>query len=877
MANNLDPRLQSAAPLPPPSTPSNFRAPNPIAANSTNSQSPQQQQQYPPLQEASHYAPQPHHPQLTPENGPATPASGGGSKRPRACEPCRHLKVKCIASAVPGGPCERCAKANKQCQTNPPSRKRQKKTDTRVEELERTVAQLKASAHQPGSQDGGNDAEPNTAALHTAHNPYQQVTNGGYNHSFAPPSKSQSTQPEFAGYPKVPEQYSISSPSVAPMVVAGQKRRHTESRESSGPIDPSLSSGGFTKSSLDKSGGPHQYGGVSDASSAPKAAQTHEYADVVDRNLLSAEKASLLFDTYVTKMAPHLPAVVFPKGTTAAEIRKTKPTLFLAILSASSGMIFPELQRTLTKEVMSIYAERIIMNGEKTLELIQALHISTLWYWPPEHFEELKFYQFIHIAAVMAIDIGMGKRNKPKKAKFAGLWRDSPWRRTPYPDPESAEARRAWLACYFLCCTASMGLRRPNLIRWGPFMVDCIEFLETSPEAAPSDKILCQWVRSQHIAEDVGTQFSMDDPMATITIADSKVQYALKGFERDLEKWSDQVPPEAQSIDLQMTQHVVSLYAHEVAMHVDHNVEEFKPPFTEETLAGLGEREVDKLTTAHIDALSTCLMSIDGILESFLKFDVETSRCLPVYNFIRVAYAVVVLIKMYFAAATPNSELGKVINKDHMKVEHYLDTLVDTFRKSAADDKSRPSAKFLMVLLMLKTWFHRQREGKAVPHTEPGSSATLLTADSAPPPTEEADTKGRDQNGTAQNGQQNFNQVSNLQLLSEVATNNSRGESRGESGGGQYTGSANDWQQMQHQQQQQQFTDYDSMNPMSAQQNYGTMPGGLDPSLGLELGYAMGDGFEQAIGMTLGAGDGNYFNENAFFGNLMGPNGFDGF
>lgn len=299
-------------------------------------------------------------------------------------------------------------------------------------------------------------------------------------------------------------------------------------------------------------------------------------------------------------------------------------------------------------------------------------------------------------------------------------------------------------------------------------------------------------------------------------------------------------------------------------MHVDHNVEEFKPPFTEETITGLGDREVDKLTTAHVDALSTCLMSIDGILENFFRFDVETIRCLPIYNFIRVAYAVVVLIKMYFAAATPNSELGKVINKDNMKVEHHLDTLVELFRQAAADDKSRPSAKFLMVLLMLKTWFHRQREGNAAPRAELGSFSTLLTTDSIPHPSDEPDAKGRDQNGQVSNGQQHFSQANNLQLLSEVATNNSRGESRGE--GGQYAGSSNDWQQHPPQ-----FSDYDSMN-------YSATTGSVDPSLGLELGYAMGDGFEQAIGMSLvGVGEGNFFSQDAFFGNLMGQNGFDGF
>jgi hypothetical protein len=254
-----------------------------------------------------------------------------------------------------------------------------------------------------------------------------------------------------------------------------------------------------------------------------------------------------MFNLFVERMSPHMPAIAFTPGTTAADVRKSKPTLFLAILSASSGMTEPALQRVLTKEVMSIYADRIICNGEKTLELIQALQVSALWYWPPEHFEELKFYQLIHIAAVMAIDIGMGKKSKSSANKPSGLWRDHAWRRTPYPDPESIEARRAWLSCYFLCCTASMGLRRPNLVRWTNFMTDCVEVLETSPEAAPSDKALCQWVRSQHIAEEIGTQFSMDDPVANVSIADAKVQHALKGFERDLEKWSSQIPSDVRS------------------------------------------------------------------------------------------------------------------------------------------------------------------------------------------------------------------------------------------------------------------------------------------------------------------------------------------
>jgi hypothetical protein len=420
--------------------------------------------------------------------------------------------------------------------------------------LEKKIDALTASlkATKSGSPSLGHGSE-NGLEDHinaSRNNPYQQVTNGGFGSPYvARPDAARVHSNEWAGYPRTPD-YDMRKQTAPPMVMAGQKRKHLDSHDSMSDIRSNYSA---SRRSVDSGPGSQQLGlGAMLTLSQQKPTTTNEYADIIDRGIITADMGAKMFDCYVERMAPHMPAVIFPAGTTAAEVRKNKPTLFLAIVAAASGMNYPDKQKTLTKEVMSIFADRIICNGEKTLEIIQALHVSTLWYWPPEHFEELKFYQLIHIAAVMAIDIGMGKKSKANKNKPAGLWRDHMWRRTPYPDPESIEARRAWLACYFLCCNASMGLRRPNLIRWNSFMADCIEVLENSPEAARSDKELCQWARSQHIAEEIGTQFSMDDPVANVSIADSKVQYALKAFERDLEKWSNQIPVDVQSRKLRV-------------------------------------------------------------------------------------------------------------------------------------------------------------------------------------------------------------------------------------------------------------------------------------------------------------------------------------
>lgn len=338
---------------------------------------------------------------------------------------------------------------------------------------------------------------------------------------------------------------------------------------------------------------------------------------------------------------------------------------------------------------------------------------------------------------------------------------------------------------------------------------------------------------------------------------------------------------------LTMTGHVVNLYMHEVAMHVDHNVDEFKPPFTEDALRTVNPDQ-GSLSTAHISALSSCLASIDGIFECFLTFDVDTVRCLPVGHFVRVAYAVVVLIKMYFAASAPNSELGKVINKDDMKVDYYLDRLVNIFKASAAEEKSRSSTKFLMVLVMLKTWFVRQREGKQSESSgQPSESREFSVFHTVPLSADSVTMKGPSSDDPNHGSQQNVQQipphVSNyspantpLQLLSEVATGNSSGQhgvTRPDTAVN-YAATSGDWQQTQ---QQSPFPSYDTLGVNNQNSSsipgygIGNMGGNLDPSLGMEFGYAMGDGFEQAMGMTLGLGDfgGTYFNDDTFFGNVM--------
>lgn len=425
-------------------------------------------------------------------------------------------------------------------------------------------------------------------------------------------------------------------------------------------------------------------------------------------DIIDNKTAERLFNRYVHHVSPSFPAVPIPPSTSAKTIRETKPILFLAIISSTSygASLTPDLQHALNQELREVFADCMWKQGEKCLEIIQALQVASLWYRPPANWEQHNFYQMVHMSAIMSLDIGLGKRVNSKRKWFG---KELPIQRM--PSLNGAEARRAWLVCYFLCISITMILRRPILIRYNEYMRECMEYLETAPDALPSDKVLCQHIRLAHISEEVAVQFQMDDPSASISIADAKVTYGMKHFERDL---AEQTAKNMQDPAIQQAGHVTNLYIHEIALHYNHNIEDFKAPFTEETFKSAASQAISGPT--HVDALAACQAAIHDILDSFLACDFEVVYALPVifckfqhvfasiipnhkltFLAVRAVYAAVVLIKLYVAATAPG-EMSSVIKKEDLHVHDYLTRLLSVFNGVVERDSQSPHAKFVLVV-----------------------------------------------------------------------------------------------------------------------------------------------------------------------------------
>ncbi|KIW65326.1 hypothetical protein PV04_07596 [Phialophora macrospora] len=435
-----------------------------------------------------------------------------------------------------------------------------------------------------------------------------------------------------------------------------------------------------------------------------------DYVDVVDRGDLTLESATKLFSYWREHICETNPIVVFPPGADAQEIRKTRPMTFLTILAAASAVVQPSAQPALTIEINRQISDRVLFHGDKSLDLIQAMLLNSQYYVRPRTARDLAFNHNVQAASVMALELGIGKRSKMVRS----------------PE-EEVELCRTWLACYQANITVTTILRLPSLIRFSPRVEECLETLSKSAYAAPSDKWLCATARLARIAEEVSAAFDMDDPGAELKFNEPKIQYQLKYFQRQLRSWEKTVDV---SIDRRLVQHqaaCINVYIHEIAIHQDHNVDDFRPAVhpPEE------RKQPDVVTAGHVAALSTLLTSSHHVLDTYLSLSADCARTLSNIYIVWSAYAIMVLMKMHWVFNSADSKFGPDFLPD-LRVSHYMDAMLSRLSEISANGKNPCAAAFGFVFRKLKMW-HLHRTGQ-LPEEIPGSVHDRASGDLAPDP-----------------------------------------------------------------------------------------------------------------------------------------------
>lgn len=461
-------------------------------------------------------------------------------------------------------------------------------------------------------------------------------------------------------------------------IVEDISTRQTESTESSDGMDSRLTASTQSRSASAFSDSP------------PGRVDHNDRIDPISRGNLTMQTAIQLVEQYKTEMYPHYPLVYIPPACTAEILRRTRPMLFLAVLAGAAGKEYPEIAAKLDQVVLEEYANRAVLRSEKSLELVQALLVSSSWYQPPSRLNQFKYSEFAHMAGVMATDIGIASR--PLQVF-----------RSQAEDTAGIESRRTYLAVLFKAMSTTITSRRQSTMRVTSYAFECIRYLEQSPEAVAGDRLLAAWIRLLIIADEIGNAFTYDDPGAVASILDIKTQLMTTAFKKRLDEWRQDLGVFDFAPTLQMTYYTIRLYLYEIVLHVDHRPEDFNVPYRMGSMPPC-ELPLTIPVKPVVEGLSDLLESSHALLDAFMSLDANIARALPLGMFVRVSYAAFVLAKLCASAALSDSQLAPLIDHDNLNAELYMNKTLLFIRSSIGMNGCRLPAIFLNLMSQMREW-----------------------------------------------------------------------------------------------------------------------------------------------------------------------------
>jgi hypothetical protein len=266
--------------------------------------------------------------------------------------------------------------------------------------------------------------------------------------------------------------------------------------------------------------------------------------DIMDRGVITEEQADELMSIWRNELIHACPGITIPKDWSAMDLRVKKPALFHAVMAAAAHSKGSALSDILHEEAVYLYARSIFIKGEKSVQAIQALLVTVAYYSPPKTPGQLQIYQWVNMAASMALELGLASKPRtheqlPKRAIRSLQKISSP--------EELLENCRTVLFLYIISAGFSMRLKRPNILLFNSWMEECTNLLEKSKLL--EDQRIIAWLKLQRIADEANTAFGFDDASTSFSLSELRMQIILRIFDRRMQDWKRSIPDDVMTCE----------------------------------------------------------------------------------------------------------------------------------------------------------------------------------------------------------------------------------------------------------------------------------------------------------------------------------------
>ncbi|KGQ12688.1 hypothetical protein BBAD15_g1564 [Beauveria bassiana D1-5] len=388
-------------------------------------------------------------------------------KGPKACTTCAKAKARCIPGNSDADKCERCQRLNKECYSRPPAPPRIKKRPkrSRVAELEKRLNELSSQVGQGHARlPTPEDAATSERATSSA----KTVRSGDLQSDLVEIVNLQHWFPNPASSPGAAKDKSPASP-------AGWEAEAFQHMESIWPLPE-------------------------------------------DAAALLAEYHELWADTF--------PFIVVPRDMSSEDLRDRRPFLWKGMMLTAS--FFDAARQTrLGGEMLSDIARAAVVEGVKTLDLLQGMQLLIAWYQYAVKGHQLT--NLLFLARSMCVNLSSPSCEPlPSDARYSQL------------DP-----LRAYTATYYMNTIVFATNKKTDVFMNTSHVELCLKTLENAAEY-PSDVFLVKLVKSQQIAQNIALAMSFDpsQPMQLpIPVLVQSFQDQIKSFRDTLPKHLQDDPP----------------------------------------------------------------------------------------------------------------------------------------------------------------------------------------------------------------------------------------------------------------------------------------------------------------------------------------------
>ncbi|KAJ6780710.1 hypothetical protein PWT90_02318 [Aphanocladium album] len=347
-------------------------------------------------------------------------------------------------------------------------------------------------------------------------------------------------------------------------------------------------------------------GASKEKSASPRAGWEAEAFQHMDSIWPLPEDATTLLKEYHELWAITFPFIVVPPDMTSEDIRDKRPFLWKGIMLTSS--FFDAARQTrLGNELLSDIARAAVVEGVKTLDLLQGMQLLIAWYQYAVKGHQLT--NLLFLARSMCVNLSsLSCDPLPSDAGYSQL------------DP-----LRAYAATYYINTIVFATNKKTDVFMNTSHVELCIKTLENAAEF-PSDVFLVKLVKSQQIAQSIAVTMSFDPSQQSMQLP---IPVMVQSFQEQIKNFRETLPKHLEE-DASLNGHILisEILLTDIALSDQHCGPAIMP------------------VEARMELLWSCIRSLRAFFRArFLNRDIDKPRYVNLTTS-DVAYSLITSIKL---------------------------------------------------------------------------------------------------------------------------------------------------------------------------------------------------------------------------------------